>query len=370
MTDPPGGEPLRTSPLHDRHLALGAKTAAFGGWERPLEYPGGGVLKEHAAVRNAVGVFDVSHLGNVRVRGTGAQAYVDGCLTNALDRIEPGQAQYTLACDAGTGGVVDDMIAYLVSADDVVLVPNAANAAEVARRLRADAPDGVEVVDRHQAVVAVQGPRSGELLAGVGLPAGHPYMSFESATLGAVPLVVGRTGYTGERGYELVTPPETAGQVWDALLAAGEPLGVRACGLGARDTLRTEMGYPLHGQELGPDITPVQARLGWAVGWDKPAFWGREVLAAERAEGARRLLRGLLAVGRGIPRHGMQVAGPAPGAVGVVTSGTFSPTLRTGIGLALLDRSVGDGDEVVVEVRGRREPFTVTKPPFVQTSLR
>ena len=366
MSGPDPG--LRRSPLHERHVSLGARTAAFGGWEMPLEYAGGGVLKEHAAVREAVGVFDVSHLGNVRVRGPGAADHVDACLTNSLARITAGKAQYTLACDDSTGGVVDDMIVYLIDDADLVLVPNAANTAEVARRLRDAAPDGVEVVEHREAVLAVQGPGSAELLARLELPAEHPYMSFESATLGAVPLVVCRSGYTGERGYELMTPTETAGEVWDSLLAAGEPLGVRACGLGARDTLRTEMGYPLHGQDIGPDITPVQARLGWAVGWDKPAFWGRERLLAEREQGPARVLRGLRAAGRGIPRPGMTVVRPGTGGepVGTVTSGTFSPTLRTGIGLALLAADVRDGDDVAVEVRGREEAFTVTRPPFVQ----
>jgi len=340
----------------------------------PLEYAGGGVLKEHAAVREAVGLFDVSHLGTLRVRGAGAAAHVDACLTNALSRIGPGQAQYTLVCDDGTGGVVDDLVAYLVSDDDLVLVPNAANAAEVARRLRASAPAGVEVVDLHadEAILTVQGPRCDAVLAALGLPVGHDYMSFETSTAQDVPVVVGRTGYTGERGYELMVPAAGAPALWDRLLAAGEAHGIRPCGLAARDTLRTEMGYPLHGQDLGPDITPLQGRSGWAVGWDKPAFWGRDLLLAEKADGARRLGRGLRAAGRGIPRPGMQVLGGAGGAeaVGTVTSGTFSPTLRTGIGLALLDRSVTNGDEVAVEVRGRREPFTVTKPPFVETTIR
>ncbi len=362
---------LRHSPLHSRHQALGAKTAPFGGWEMPLEYAGGGVLKEHAAVRDAVGVFDVSHLGTLVLRGPGAAAYVDRCLTNALDRISPGQAQYTLACDDATGGVVDDLIVYLHSSDHVLLVPNAANSAEVAARLAAGLPDGVELVDRHadEAILAVQGPRCDEVLAAVGMPVGHPYMSFVPAEHDGTALVVCRTGYTGERGYEVVLPAEGAGALWDALLTAGEPLGVRACGLAARDTLRTEMGYPLHGQDLGPDITPVQARLGWAVGWDKPAFWGRDVLQAERERKPHRLLRGLRSAGRGIPRPHMTVSRDGA-AVGEVTSGTFSPTLRTGIGLALLARDVRDGDEVEVEVRGRQEPFTVTKPPFVDTDVR
>jgi aminomethyltransferase len=364
----------RRSPLHEHHVALGAKTAPFGGWEMPLEYAGGGVLKEHAAVRSAVGVFDVSHLGTLRVTGPGAASHVDACLTNALSRIGPGRAQYTLACDDVTGGVVDDLIVYLFADDDLLLVPNAANSAEVARRLAAGAPAGVDVVDLHaeQAILAVQGPASDGVLERLGLPAGHPYMSFRTGQVDAASVVVCRSGYTGERGYELILDSAAASRVWEDLLEAGQEQAIRPCGLAARDTLRTEMGYPLHGQDLGPDITPLQGRVGWAVGWDKPAFWGREVLLAERESKPRRLLRGLRAVGRGIPRPGMPVAAAdddAGGrALGLVTSGTFSPTLRTGIGLALLDRAVVDGDEVVVEMRGRSERFQVTKPPFVTTS--
>jgi aminomethyltransferase len=240
----------------------------------------------------------------------------------------------------------------------------------VLRRLSAEAPDGVEVVDHHHshAVLALQGPRSDDVLDTVGLPNGHEYMSFVEAAFDGGPVIVCRTGYTGERGYELVCENDLAPALWDALVAAGEPLGLLPCGLGARDTLRTEMGYPLHGQDISLDVTPVQARLGWAVGWKKDAFWGRDVLTAERERGATRLLRGLVATGRGIPRPGMRVhVGDDP--VGEVTSGTFSPTLRKGVGLALLAREVSDGDEVSVDVRGRREVFAVTKPPFVQPSV-
>jgi aminomethyltransferase len=363
---------LRRSPLHERHLALGAKFAAFGGWEMPLEYAGGGVLKEHAAVRDSVGVFDVSHLGKVVVRGPGAAAFVNGCLAGDLDRIEPGQAQYTLCCDDATGGVVDDLIAYLRGPDEVLLIPNAANAAEVCRRLRAAAPDGIEVADQHAdwAVVAVQGRHGEATLEAAGLPAGHAYMSFVEASYDGQPVVVCRTGYTGERGYELVVPSSGAEAVWDAVLAAGESYDVRACGLGARDTLRTEMGYPLHGQDISLDVTPVQARLGWAVGWSKPSFWGRAALVAERERGPDRVLRGLVAAGRGIARPGMRVLGADGGDVGVVTSGTFSPTLRKGVALALVEPGVEIGAELGVEVRNRREPFVVTKPPFVEPSVR
>ncbi|MFI6241481.1 glycine cleavage system aminomethyltransferase GcvT [Micromonospora sp. NPDC050795] len=364
---------LRRSPLHERHTAAGAKFAPFGGWEMPLEYAGGGVLKEHTAVRTAVGVFDVSHLGKARVSGPGAADFVNSCLSNDLGRIGPGRAQYTLCCDDATGGVVDDIIAYLYADDHVFLIPNAANTAEVVRRLRAAAPAQVTVTDEHEAyaVLAVQGPRSAELLAALDLPTEHGYMSFSAASLAGVELTVCRTGYTGELGYELVVPAEHAVAVWDALFAAGAAFELRACGLAARDTLRTEMGYPLHGQDLSLDISPVQARSGWAVGWDKPAFWGRDALLAEKAAGPRRTLRGLVAVDRAIPRPGMTLhVGDTQ--VGTVTSGTFSPTRKQGIALALLntDANLTDGDEVEIDIRGRRAPLTLTKPPFVNPSVK
>ncbi len=363
-------QPLRRSPLHDRHVDLGAKLADFGGWQMPIEYPGGGVLKEHTAVRTSVGLFDVSHLGKAAVRGPGAAEFVNATLTNDLRRISPGRAQYTLCCDDSTGGVVDDLLAYLHSPEEVFLVPNAANTAQVVGRLADAAPSGVAVEDLHErlAVLAVQGPRSTELLTALGLPADHGYMSFASGEWQGRQVIICRSGYTGERGYELLPRWDDAADLWDALLAAGEPLGVRPCGLGARDTLRTEMGYPLHGQDLSLAITPVQARVGWAVGWDKGAFWGRDVLLAERKRGAARLLWGLRASDRAIPRAHMAVRNAAGEQVGEVTSGTFSPTLRAGIGLALLDRSVGEGDTVTVDVRGRAADMTVQRPPFVRAS--
>jgi len=363
---------LLTSPLHERHVALGAKLAEFGGWSMPLEYAGSGVVKEHTSVREAVGIFDVSHLGKATLRGPGAADLVNRTLSNDLGKIGPGRAQYTLCCDATTGGIVDDLIAYLHADDHVFLVPNAANTSEVLRRLSAEAPPGVEVVDQHQthAVLAVQGKRADEVLQAVGLPTGHDYMSFVVADVDGASVVVCRTGYTGERGYELVCENAAAGPLWDALLEAGRPLGMLPCGLGARDTLRTEMGYPLHGQDISLDVTPNQARLGWAVGWRKDSFWGKDVLLAEKEQGPARMLRGLVATGRGIPRPGMRVLLAADVPVGEVTSGTFSPTLRTGVGLALVASQVTDGAEVAVDVRGRREIFTVTRPPFVQPDVR
>ena len=362
---------LLESPLHDRHVALGAKFAEFGGWTMPLEYPSG-VVKEHTAVREAVGIFDVSHLGKAMVSGAGAAAHVNATLSNDLGKIEPGKAQYTLCCDETTGGVVDDLIAYFHDDEHVLLVPNAANTAEVVRRLAESAPDGVKVVDHHTeyAVLAVQGTRSDEVLSAVGLPAGHDYMSFVEADWQGHPVIVCRTGYTGERGYELIARNEVAGELWDRLLAAGEEHGILACGLGARDTLRTEMGYPLHGQDISIDVTANQARLGWAVGWKKERFWGRDVLMAEKETGPKRQLRGLLADGNGIPRPGMMVFLAPDVPLAEITSGTFSPTLRKGIGMALVPTFVNPEAELMVDVRGRRELFRSTKLPFVDPSVR
>ena len=366
---------LKRTPLYERHLAAGAKTADFGGWDMPIEYDG--VVAEHTAVRTTAGLFDVSHMGKVRIHGEGASDFLNGVLANDLDRISAGQAQYSMLLNAN-GGVIDDLIVYRWADDEMFMIPNAANAASVVAALRAAAPASITVDDHHDdhGIIAVQGPRSRELLERMGLPADHDYMTMASAEFGGAPVIVCRTGYTGEHGYELVAPVAVLVDLWDELLATGADLGVVPAGLGARDTLRTEMGYPLHGQDISPQITPVEALLGWAVGWDKPEFAGRGPLSAQKAAGPARRLRGLLALDRGIPRPHMQVrrvddAEPLAGdVIGEVTSGTFSPTLKQGIGLALLDASIGIGDEVIVDVRGRASRFSVVKPPFVAASTR
>ncbi|WP_445263085.1 glycine cleavage system aminomethyltransferase GcvT [Pseudokineococcus sp. 1T1Z-3] len=358
-------------PLHEHHVASGARMADFGGWSMPLEHAGGGVVAEHRAVREAVGLFDVSHLGTVRVRGAGAAAFVNSCLTNDLGRIAPGKAQYTLCCTQG-GGVVDDMLAYLVSDDEVLTIPNAANAGRVAGMLADAAPAGVEVLDEHRehAVLAVQGPEADGVLHALGLPVGADAMSWVEASWRGRPVLVCRTGYTGEQGYELLPRWEDAEDLWDAALEQVRARDGRACGLGARDTLRTEMGYALHGHELSTDVTPVQARLGWAVGWDKPTFWGREALLAEREAGPARRAWGLLAQGRGVLRADLPVLSADGEPLGTTTSGTFSPTLGVGVGLALLDASVARDDVVAVAVRSRSIACRVVRPPFVPDRTR
>lgn len=364
---------LLHGPLENQHRERGATFAPFGGWLMPVSYAG--TVGEHTATREAVGLFDVSHLGKALVSGPGAAEFVNAAFTNDLRRIGPGRAQYTLCCTPD-GGVVDDLIAYHVADDEVFLVPNAANTAAVVAALNAVVPEGISVTDQHRsfAVLAVQGPRSAEVLDALGLPSEMDYMEFRDAEYAGVPVRVCRTGYTGEHGYELLPPWDAAPVLFEALVAEVEGRGGQLAGLGARDTLRTEMGYPLHGHELSLDISPLQARCGWAVGWSKDAFWGREALLAEKQAGPVRVLRGLRAVGRGVPRAGMTVVGTGneAGPVGVVTSGTFSPTLGGGIALALIDTAaeVADGATVSVDVRGRALECEVVKPPFVDVKTR
>lgn len=363
-------EQLLQGPLRAVHTELGATFAPFGGWEMPVSYSG--VVAEHTAVRESVAVFDVSHLGKASVVGPGAADFVNSCLTNDLGRIGPGRAQYTL-CVTESGGVTDDLIAYYVSADEVFLVPNAANTATVVAELAAHAPAGITVTDRHRdfGVLAVQGPGSAEILAAVSLPVEMDYMAFEDASFGGTPVRVCRTGYTGERGYELLPTWAGSEALFRALVSAVRAAGGEVAGLGARDTLRTEAGYPLHGHELSVDISPLEARCGWAVGWDKPVFWGREALVEQKSAGPRRRLWGLRALDRGVLRQGQTVLrDSAP--VGETTSGTFSPTLKAGIALALLDSSANlvAGDRVTVDVRGRALRCEVVAPPFVPLHTR
>ncbi|MDE1669108.1 glycine cleavage system aminomethyltransferase GcvT [Nocardia gipuzkoensis] len=361
---------LLQGPIHAVHVELGATFAPFGGWEMPVSYTG--TVTEHQAVRTAVGLFDVSHLGKATVRGPGAAAYVNSALTNDLGRIQAGKAQYTLCC-APDGGVIDDLIAYYADDDEIFLVPNAANTAAVVAELRKAAPDGVTVTDEHReyAVFAVQGPRSTEVLSALGLPTDLEYMAYADAVWDGRPVRVCRTGYTGEHGYELLPRWGDAEPLFGALIERVRAAEGQVAGLGARDTLRTEMGYPLHGHELSLEISPVQARCGWAVGWKKPEFWGKAALEQEKSDGPRRILLGLKALDRGVLRQGQTVLrGGEP--VGETTSGTFSPTLKVGIALALLDTSAGiePGTEVEVVVRGRRLRCETVRPPFVRTNTK
>lgn len=369
---------LLHGPLHEWHVAHGAKLAEFGGWLMPLQYEGGGVVAEHTAVRTAVGLFDVSHLGKAGITGPGALDFANRYLSNDLRRVQPGSAQYTLALTE-TGTVTDDLIAYVRGEEELFLIPNAANTAAVVEALtKARDGEGSDVAVRNlhndYAVFAVQGPESNAVMDAVGLPKPAAYMSFVDAslTIGGreVALTVCRTGYTGELGYEVLPTWDDSAVVWEALAAAVADAGGRAAGLGARDTLRTEMGYALHGHELSTDITAVEAGVGWAVGWKKDSFWGRDALLAQKAAGAPRKSVGLLATERGVPRAGVAVLDADGATLGHTTSGTFSPTLGAGVALALVDPSVELGQTLALDIRGRRLAVTVVKPPFVQVNVK
>ena len=362
---------MKSSPLNDKHLALNAKMADFGGWMMPIEYPGAGVLAEHAAVRERVGLFDVSHLGKASVVGQGALDFLNQCLTNDLNKIEDGSAQYTLLCTPD-GGVVDDLIAYRNSANDFFLVPNASNTTDVVKVLKEQAPSGVEVTNLHNefAVLAIQGPLAPQVLAQLGIKTDIDYMAFTHVSISGADVIVCRTGYTGELGYELLPKVADASRVWDAITEVIAPMGGLVCGLGARDTLRTEMGYPLHGHELSLQISPVEASAGWAVGWKKDSFIGSDILKGQREGGAKRKSFAIKSLDRGIPRAGMSVKNLKGETVGEITSGTFSPSLKIGIGLALLKSDIEIGQTLVIDVRGRDSQCEVVKLPFVTSHVR
>ena len=337
----------------------------------PIEYPGAGVLAEHTAVRERVGLFDVSHLGKASVKGEGSLDFLNAMFTNDLTRIGDSKAQYTLLCNPD-GGVVDDLIAYRNSASDFFLIPNASNTTDVVRVLNENVPAGITVTNLHEkfAVLALQGPKAKDVIQSFGINPTMDYMAFSHVTIAGCDVILCRTGYTGEHGYELVPSWTDASVVWDALVEAMKPFDGEVCGLGARDTLRTEMGYPLHGHELSLDITPVQASAGWAIGWKKGPFHGSDVLEAQKGAGAARRMRGLKSNDRGIPRAGMEIKNSQGELVGTVTSGTFSPSLRVGIALALIDTALTIGDQVSIDIRGRQSTATIVELPFVPSHVR
>ncbi|HEX5365326.1 MAG TPA: glycine cleavage system aminomethyltransferase GcvT [Acidimicrobiales bacterium] len=349
---------LLCSPLDNRHRALGAKMAPFGGWEMPIQYPTG-TLAEHQACRTGAAAFDVSHLGTVRVEGPGSLDRLQAAFTNDLAKVGPGRTQYTHLLDAADGSVVDDIIVWWLGDDQAFhVMPNASNTARVVEAI------GGEDVTSRRAVIAVQGPLAREHLATVSpAAAAVPRRAVALVDVLGHPCHVAGTGYTGEDGVELAVPAGAAAAVWDAIIASG----VTPAGLGARDTLRLEAGLPLHGHELGPGITPLQAGMEWVVAWGKGEFRGHAALQAERERGVARRLRGLVVDGRRPPRAGCAVL-LDDGRHGVVTSGNVSPMLQRGVALAFLPPDVVEGDEVVVDIRGSRAPARVVRTPFYRPS--
>jgi aminomethyltransferase len=348
-------------PLDTRHRALGATMGAFAGWDMPIAYPAG-TIAEHAAVRGAAGLFDVSHLGKVVVTGPDHLAFLDGQLSNRMVDLKPGRARYSLILN-DEAGIIDDLIVYRHADHAALVVPNASNVDEVAARLAAAAPDSLSVERVMWTTLAVQGPRSQQIIEALYPSAkGLPYMGV--AVDGDV--VIARSGYTGEWGYEVFTTEADAAATWDRLLAAVTEVGGAPCGLGARDVLRLEMGYPLHGNDISTETNPLDAGLGWAVKLDDRSFPGADAL---RNTSAARALRGIRLTGRGVPRHGHAVLREGV-TIGECTSGGFSPTLKTGIAMAYLPLDTADGDEVEIDIRGKTASGVITTPPFVDASPR
>ena len=339
---------LRT-PLYERHVALGARLVPFAGWEMPVQYEG--VIPEHRAVRTDAGVFDVSHMGELEVDGSHGKELLQAALSNDLDRIGPGQAQYTLLTNE-QGGIVDDLIVYEREPERFLLIVNASNREPDFEWLRDREGLGAEVrdVSDDYALLAVQGPKA---LGRLGLPSA-PAFTFAEGEIDGIDCVVNRTGYTGEEGVELLVPAGRAGELWDRILERG----VVPCGLGARDTLRLEVCYPLHGNDIGPETDAISAGLGWVCALDKE-FTGAEELRRIKEAGPQRKLVAFVMEEPGIPRQGMAIAGG-----GEVTSGSHSPMLEVGIGLGYVPAELAQpGSELTIDVRGRSRRARVVKKP-------
>ncbi len=343
-------ETLLHTPLHGRHVALGAKMVPFAGWEMPVQYEG--VIPEHRAVRSDAGVFDVSHMGELEVEGPRALEFLQSVLSNDVDRLQPGEAQYTLLTNE-IGGIVDDLIVYRLGEFFFLLVVNAGNREAAYAWLKEREIPGSDVRDVSDdcALLAVQGPRAIERL---GLPPAQTF-TFAETTIDGVEVMVNRTGYTGEDGCELLCMSEDATRLWDAVLARG----VVPCGLGARDTLRLEVCYPLHGNDIGPDTDAISAGLGWACALDKD-FEGADVLRRVKEEGPERRLVAFVMEEKAIPRHGMPIGGG-----GEVTSGSHSPMIGIGIGMGYVPSAQAKADtELTIDVRGKPRRARVVKKPI------
>jgi aminomethyltransferase len=369
---PAGGQP-RPTPLRAVHERLGATMTGFAGWLMPLRY--GSEIAEHQAVRSAAGLFDLSHMGEIAVTGPGADAALDYALTGHMSALKPGRARYTMIC-APDGGVLDDLIVYRLADTEFLVVANAANTAVVAAALReraAGSPAQVDDRTGDYALIAIQGPHATRILQSLtdtGLDQVR-YYAGQPAVVAGREVLLARTGYTGEDGFELFTSPGDAEPVWMALTGAGEADGLVPAGLAARDTLRLEAGMPLYGNELGAEMTPFDAGLGRVVVFDKPGdFVGRAALAERAAATPRRVLAGLTVGSRRVPRHGYRVLWDGEPA-GTVTSGAPSPTLGVPIAMAYLDPGAARlaaedtaGTRLAVDIRGSAEPARLTDLPF------
>jgi aminomethyltransferase len=359
---------LKKTPLFERHRAAGARIVDFGGWAMPVQYAG--VLAEHHAVREGVGLFDVSHMGEFLVEGDGAEGFLQRLTTNDVTALAIGQAQYSLAL-LPTGGVVDDLLVYKRAEGRYLICVNAAcidnDWAWFSDHHDPEA-DGCELINASGdwAQLAIQGRHAEKIVAMLtDLPVSDvPYYRFLEGTFAGVPAIVARTGYTGEDGFEVFIAPEDAPRVWDAILTTGEPYAIQPIGLGARDTLRLEMKYSLYGNDITTETTPLEARLGWITKLKKGDFIGRDALLEQKAQGLERVLVGFKLLERGIARHGHSVIVDGE-PYGEVTSGSMSPSLGDSIGLCYLPfRHRKPGSRFEVQVRKKRIPAEVVKPPF------
>jgi len=363
----------RSTPFLQMHIDAGARLIDFGGWNMPVQYSG--VLEEHRTVRNAVGLFDVSHMGEVVVTGPQAMAYTQNLISNDIHACAIGQAQYAVL-GRPEGGIVDDLISYRLSDHEILFCVNASNTDKDFAWMK-QAADGfdVEVVNRSDefAQLALQGPKSQEVLSALTAVPLHDlvYYHFKRGDVTGVPMTIARTGYTGEDGFELFFAPEHAEHVWKALLEAGVPHGLRPIGLGARDTLRLEMKYALYGNDIDDTTTPLEAGLGWVVKLNKGPFIGRDALLQQKQAGLTRRLVGFELTERGVPRHGYPALDEDGQQIGIVTSGAMSPSLSRPIGMAYLplERSK-PGDEFFVEIRQKRVAAVVVKTPFYKPAHR
>jgi len=362
-----GSENLARTPLYDCHVELGARLVEFAGWEMPVQYAG--VIDEHRAVRTAAGIFDVSHMGEVRVRGAGAEPFLQRLTPNDVSKLAPGRAHYSgLLTERGT--YIDDLLIYRLAADDFLVVVNASNAPRdfewIASRARDLKSDGMEaeVVDESDrwALIALQGPKAKEILEPLSPGASElRYYGFRQGQVDGRPALISRTGYTGEDGFELYVDPEDAPALWRRLLDAG----ASPAGLGARDTLRLEAAMALYGHEIDETTTPWEAGLDWVVKLDKGDFLGRDALAAQKAAGVPRKLVGFEVEGRGIARQGHPVLSAEGETVGAVTSGTWSPTFEKALGLAYVPPGLAaPGTPLILDVRGRQLAARVVDTPF------
>lgn len=367
---------LKRTALFEEHQRLGGRLIDFGGWELPVQYSG--VMDEHLACRTAAGLFDVSHMGEVHAEGAQAEAFLNFLVSNNVTKLAIGQAQYTVMCNEH-GGIVDDLLIYKRAPGRYLVVVNASNTDKDFAHMKAiekrfvgtHAGADLRVTNESSKYtqIAVQGPKATAILqklTDTPLAPIKTYWFAEGNVLGNIPAVLARTGYTGEDGFEVYVAWDQGPAVWRALLEAGQPFGIKACGLGARDTLRLEMKYPLYGNELGDDTNPLEAGLGWVTKLDKGDFVGRGPIEVAKAAGLQRGLVGLLLTGRGIPRHGYGVY-DASGQqkIGEVTSGTQSPSTKQPIGIAYVTLPhVAVGTQVTVDIRGSKIPAEVVPTPF------